>query len=154
MKKAIILLPVLFFLVLFVSGCTSSAPTRDYGPGTDKVVVYKSASCGCCSLYVPYLQQQGFQVEVVTTENMGAVKSQYGIPYNMQSCHTTVVGGYFVEGHVPVEAIDKLLTEKPEIKGIALPGMPSGSPGMPGAKSGVWKIYAISDSGMPEFMSI
>ena len=71
----------------------------------------------------------------------------------MQSCHTTTIGNYFVEGHIPIEAIEKLMTEKPNIKGIAMPGMPSGSPGMPGAKQGPFIIYAIGNDGsVGEFM--
>ena len=83
------------------------------------------------------------------------VKEKYGIPYSMRSCHTTVIGDYFVEGHVPIEAVEKLMLEKPDIKGIALPGMPSGSPGMPGSKQGPFIVYAINkDGSTSEFMRI
>lgn len=108
-------------------------------------VVYKSSSCGCCDVYTKYLQGKGVNVTVEITEDMQSVKDKYNIPYEMNSCHTTIVDGYFIEGHVPVEAMNKLLEEKPKIAGIALPEMPSGSPGMPGAKTGPFVMHSISN---------
>ncbi len=95
-----------------------------------------------------YLEDRGFLVEVTETQNMEPIKKKYNIPQDMQSCHTMVIGDYFVEGHVPIEAINRLLAENPQIDGIALPAMPSGSPGMPGIKHGSFTIYALSD-GVP-----
>jgi hypothetical protein len=109
----------------------------------NKNIVFKSPNCGCCTLYVPYLNKNGFEVET-KNENMIHIRKKYQVPNAMESCHTTIIGDYFIEGHVPVEAINKLLEEKPDIRGISLPGMPSGSPGMPGQKSGSFIIYAIS----------
>ena len=86
---------------------------------------------------------------------MGAIKERYGVPRNLESCHTEIIGGYFVEGHMPIEAIEKLLSERPDIRGIALPGMPSGSPGMPGPKTEPWTIYAVNkDGSVGEFMVV
>ncbi len=85
---------------------------------------------------------------------MSSIKRRLQISRNMESCHTAVIGDYFVEGHLPVEAVAKLLAEKPAIDGIALPGMPSGSPGMPGPKTAAFKIYALSDGKTSEFMTI
>lgn len=87
-------------------------------------------------------------------EDMTSVKQAYRIPQNMISCHTAVIGDYFVEGHVTVEAIKKMLEEKPVIDGIALPGMPPGSPGMPGEKTEALKIYALFDGNKSVFMVI
>lgn len=112
-----------------------------------KAIVYKSPACGCCSVYVSYLKRAGIEVSVVERDDMTPIKDQYAISPSVQSCHTTVIGDYFVEGHVPVEVIRKVLSEKPNIKGIALPGMPSGSPGMPGSKQGLFEISALSPSG-------
>lgn len=123
-------------------------------PGMEKAVVYKSPTCGCCQNYVSYLSGLGFDVEVVNTNDMDAIKAKYGVPSDLESCHTTIIGDYFVEGHVPGEAIQKLMSELPSIKGIAMPGMPSGSPGMPGAKTGAFKISAVSDEGSAFFTSI
>ncbi len=111
------------------------------------ITVYKSPTCGCCGNYATYLKRQGFDVAVVDTRNMGEIKQKYGIPSALESCHTSVIGDYVVEGHIPVEAINKLLGEKPAIAGIALAGMPSGSPGMPGPKSGPFQIHSLSEPG-------
>jgi hypothetical protein len=117
-----------------------------------KAVVYKSPSCGCCAVYASYLKREGLSVEVVNTDDMQAVKEENNIPQELASCHTTIVGGYVVEGHIPVEAIARLLTESPDIKGIAMPGMPVGSPGMPGAKQFPFEIYKLGAEGL--FMTI
>ena len=85
---------------------------------------------------------------------MDIIKSQYQIPAEMQSCHTSVIDDYFIEGHVPMEAIEKLMNEKPDIDGIALPRMPSGSPGMPGVKTETWIIYSLKDGQYEEFMRV
>ncbi len=140
-------LNILFGLVLMASvvlfGCISTGSSGD----GEKVnaIVYKTQSCGCCGAYISYLQSKGFDVETKTIQDLSGIKEQYGIPADMQSCHTTVIGDYFVEGHVPVEAINKLLLDKPAISGIAMPGMPSGSPGMPGSKTAPFVINAISN---------
>src|SRR3989344_7694770 len=89
---------------------------------------YKSISCGCCDVHSKYLDSKGFDIKVNNLQDVTAIKSQFGIPRDLESCHTAVIDGYFVEGHIPVEAINKMLSEKPDIKGIAMPGMPSGSP--------------------------
>lgn len=94
------------------------------------MTVYKSASCGCCAKWVEHVQNHGFTVKVVNVDDIMAVKAKAGIPSKLASCHTTMVGGYVVEGHVPAADIKKLLAEKPKAKGIAVPGMPMGAPGM------------------------
>lgn len=94
------------------------------------VVVHKSPSCGCCGLWVDHLEQAGFQVEVRNEDNLNPIKERVGVPFGKGSCHTAEVAGYFVEGHVPAEDIKRLLSEKPNAKGLVLPGMPLGSPGM------------------------
>jgi hypothetical protein len=93
-------------------------------------VVHKSPSCGCCGLWIEHLQQSGFRVEVRNEDNLDPVKSRLGIPFGKGSCHTAEIGGYFVEGHVPANDIKRLLAEQPDAKGLVLPGMPMGSPGM------------------------
>jgi len=118
------------------------------------VDMYKSPTCGCCVGNAGVLKQGGYEVNVIPTDDINSIKLKYNIPSEMQSCHTSVVSGYFVEGHVPNEAIEKLLSEKPEVDGIALPGMPSGSAGMPGYKNGEFVIYAIKDGKYSEFMRI
>ena len=117
-----------------------------------KATVYKSPECGCCHVWVGYLRDNGFDVGVKDMDDVTAVKDRFGVPDDLWSCHTAVIGGYVVEGHVPVEAIDRLLADKPQIKGIALPGMPSGNPGMPGPKTERFIIYTISDAEPAVFM--
>lgn len=154
MKKLKILFGLLLLLSLVFVGCTSSDTGTDQNSEKIKATVYKSPSCECCEQYGIYLRSKGFDVTVVNLADTNSIKQQYGIPGNMGSCHTTFIDGYFVEGHIPKEAIDKLLTEKPNIDGIALPDMPSGSPGMPGPQIQPFGIYSIKDGQVSEFMVI
>lgn len=138
--------------LLVLVGCSSEKPTySNDGSGEaslEKAVIFKSQSCGCCGNYVSYMKRQkGFDVTTTNLEDISSVKEKYGIPSSVQSCHTMIVGDYFVEGHVPAEAVKKLLDEKPAIKGIALPGMPEASPGMPGSKRQPFEIYAVANDG-------
>lgn len=94
------------------------------------LVVTKTPSCGCCHLWVEHMQKAGFKVEIHDVDDLGPVKERVGVPYGKGSCHTAEVGGYFIEGHVPAEDVKRLLVEKPEAKGLTVPGMPMGSPGM------------------------
>ena len=131
---------------------TSTTSTTETPP--NEITVYLSPACMCCMVYTDYLKGRGFEVRVVQVENVTQIKSQYGIPRPLWSCHTSVIGGYFVEGHVPVEAIQKLLDEKPDVDGISLPGMPSGSPGMPGGKKEPFVIYAVKNGESRTFMTM
>jgi hypothetical protein len=113
--------------------------------------VYKSPACGCCHEWEAYLRTHGYEVRSIPTDNMAAVKAERGVPEGAWSCHSAVVSGYVVEGHVPVEAIEDLLADRPAIDGIALPGMPEGSPGMPGIKAAPFEILAIDDGATSPF---
>lgn len=116
------------------------------------VTVYKDPLCGCCGDYIDELKNNGFNVKTVKTEDMQSIRDKYGISTDMESCHTMVIDDYFVEGHMPFEAIEKLLSERPDIDGIALPDMPSGTPGMPGEIREEWIIYSLKDGQISEFM--
>ena len=94
------------------------------------MTVYKSPSCGCCAKWVEHVERHGFTVNVVPTADMMALKSKLGVPGDAMSCHTTKVGNYIVEGHVPAADVKRLLAQKPKARGIAVAGMPMGSPGM------------------------
>ena len=96
----------------------------------DKVDVYKSPACGCCSQWVDHMKQSGFAVEIHNVRNVTPFRERYGVPESMASCHTAMVGGYAIEGHVPAADVKRLLREKPKATGIAVPGMVQGSPGM------------------------
>ncbi|MGB3627020.1 MAG: DUF411 domain-containing protein [Henriciella sp.] len=110
-------------------------------------MLYRSPTCGCCLGHADYLREQGFEVEVVEleTEALAYLKAEQTIPRKQQGCHTIMIEGYVVEGHVPVDAINKLLAERPDIKGIALPGMPMGSPGMGGEKTAPFAVMVIGE---------
>lgn len=110
------------------------------------LTVYKSPDCGCCSNWTNYVKRRGYEIKIIDTDNMAEIKDQYGIPDDLTSCHTTIIGDYFVEGHIPTEAIDKLLADHPDIKGIAMADMPAGSPGMPGNKSAPFEIYTVTQN--------
>jgi hypothetical protein len=111
------------------------------------VMLYKTPGCECCSGYADYLRGHGFIVTVKETDKLAAISSKAGIPAELQGCHTSFLGGYVIDGHVPIEAVQKLLAERPAIKGLALAGMPTGSPGMPGPKQEPFVIQAIDKDG-------
>lgn len=115
--------------------------------------MYKNPQCNCCEEYAKYLRNNGFSVTVKLTHNMSLISRQNGVPEKLAGCHTMLVGGYVVEGHVPVSAINKLLAERPRIKGISLPGMPAGSPGMTGDKAEPFTVYEISE-GEPKVFAV
>ena len=133
---------------------TEAIGSSDVSPASLKAVMYKEPTCGCCVKYAPYLESNNFDVKMVAKADTTPIKEENNIPYDVQSCHTLIVGDYFVEGHVPLEAIEKLLAEKSDVDRIALPGMPAGSPGMPGVKSEEFVIYALKDGVTEEFMRI
>ena len=118
------------------------------------VEVFKTPSCGCCYGYVLFLKKEQFNVKETDMRSLHSIKQKYNIPLEMQSCHTTIIGKYFIEGHVPLEAVNKILKEQPDIDGIALPGMPIGTPGMPGKKEEPFVVYQLIDGKFSIFMTI
>ncbi len=111
------------------------------------IKVYKTPQCGCCKGWVKHLQENGFQVETFDMPDLSSVKQKYGVAPALQACHTAVVNGYVVEGHVPADVIMKLLKEHPAVAGVAVPGMPSGSPGMEGALKQKYDVYTFDRAG-------
>lgn len=95
-----------------------------------EMVVYQSKTCGCCKKWVKHLVDNGFKVKSVLLDDVSEIKTKFGIPQKLFSCHTATINGYLVEGHVPATAIKKTLKDRPKVKGISVPGMPIGSPGM------------------------
>lgn len=110
------------------------------------VTVYKSPTCGCCSKWMTHLEENGFAVKGVDTD-MGPIKKKYSVPAKLSSCHTGVVDGYVVEGHVPAKEIKKLLKERPKVTGLAVPGMPIGSPGMEGLFTQDYEVLTFDAQG-------
>lgn len=114
------------------------------------LVVYKSPTCGCCNGWVDHMREAGYTVETVDLEeyaSLQAVKTERGVTADLGSCHTGVVQGYTIEGHVPAESIERLLRERPDIKGLAVPGMPTGSPGMEGPNPQPYEVIAFTEDG-------
>ncbi len=114
------------------------------------MTVYKSPYCGCCEKWVEKMVQAGFAVTSVNSDNMATIKHQYGVPRNLQSCHTATIDGYVIEGHVPAADIKRLLLEKQKLQGLATPGMPQSAPGMdvPGT-SDHYQVIAFSSASAP-----
>lgn len=127
----------------------SEDPAAGDGP-----VMYSSPTCGCCGEYATYLRDNGHAVEVSHVDDLAEIKSRYGIPAEAEGCHTTLIDGYTIEGHVPVEAIDRLLAERPAIDGIALPDMPAGSPGMSGPKQAPFEILSLTNGSTQPYMTL
>ncbi len=113
------------------------------------VTVYKSATCGCCVIWIEHLREEGYEVIAEDVDNLVAIKTELGLRPYLHSCHTALIDGYIVEGHVPAADIDRLLAERPEIAGLSAPGMPSGSPGMetPGRPADPYDVLAFDEFG-------
>ena len=112
-----------------------------------EILVYKNPTCGCCNAWIRHLEEKGYQVKAQNRPDLLRLKGKLGIPRNLRSCHTARVEGYLIEGHVPAEDIDRLLAEKPEILGLAVPGMPMGSPGMEGPRKDAYSVIAFEKDG-------
>lgn len=111
-----------------------------------QIMIYRSPSCGCCEKWADHLRDNGFRVHLESRDDMQQVKAKQGIPHDLQSCHTALVDGYVIEGHVPAADIHKLLESKPEAKGLAVPGMPVGSPGMEmGARKDPYQVILFTE---------
>ena len=145
---------------LVLAGCTAAEDSRMSTASSpedvaiaqaalaSEITVFRSPTCGCCGQWIEHAKAAGFQVKDEVTEDMDAIKQRYGVPQSLTSCHTTVVGDYVVEGHIPAEDVQKLLTEKPDIAGIAVPGMPIGSPGMEsGDYTEPYTVFSFTESG-------
>jgi hypothetical protein len=144
----------LSIFTLLSLGCSDAdaAPDRAAeavvtGQELPTVLVYKTPACGCCNGWVEHMRAAGFTVDTRDVNDIMSVKQDGGVPVSMSSCHTSLVDGYVVEGHVPADQVRRLLAERPEIAGIAAPGMPSGSPGMEGPNAQPYEILSFTRSG-------
>ena len=127
---------------------------RAYAAGTaPNITVTKDPNCGCCGGWVEHLKAEGFAVEVIESASVNRVKAKLGVPKDLASCHTAEIEGYVIEGHVPATAIRRLLSEKPQAKGLAVPGMPVGSPGMEvaGAPADIYDVLLFGAFGKRVF---
>ena len=134
----------------FCIGCLLAAVSPAFPASSAKPIratLYKNPECTCCEGYATYLRSNGFEVDVKPTNDLNQISEKAGVPEKYQGCHTMFVDGYVVDGHVPVDVVRKLLSERPPIAGITLPGMPTGSPGMFGRKTQAFVVYAVTKDG-------
>jgi|AntRauTorcE11897_2_1112592.scaffolds.fasta_scaffold53661_2 hypothetical protein len=135
-----------------LSACQAQSPDGDNQarstPRSHAMTVYHDPNCGCCGKWVEHMQANGFSVEKIPTRDMNAVKLELGVPRNLPSCHTAVVGDSVIEGHVPAQDVRRLLAEQPEASGLSVPGMPMGSPGMEvGGRRMAYDVIRFGDDG-------
>lgn len=133
------------FFALTLTG--AAAPSVDAIPKEPTITVYKDPSCGCCKSWIAHLVKNGYHVDARDTPAMAEVKRTLGVPEALTSCHTAVVNGYLIEGHVPAADIARLLKEKPKVAGLAVPGMPMGSPGMEGPRQQHYQVLSFDKNG-------
>lgn len=142
---------------IILPGCSMPQDSSAQSSGTDAaepvaitsdITVFRSPSCSCCGQWIEHMQAAGFTVQDNVTEDMAAIKDQYGVPATLASCHTSIAGGYVIEGHIPAADVLRLLAEKPDVAGIAVPGMPIGSPGMEsGSYVEPYTVFSFTESG-------
>ena len=134
-------------LTVFISSLISFAFLQKASAEAE-MTVYKSPTCGCCGKWITHMEENGFKVKAVDVIEMNVVKQKYGITQNLASCHTAIIDGYFIEGHVPASDVKRLLSEKTDSKGLTVPGMPIGSPGMEmGDRVDAYQVLSVNDDG-------
>ena len=140
---------ILCIIALTFAGI-ATAHAGDPPTALPKATLYKNPQCGCCESYADYLRGNGFDVTVKPTNDLETINRKAGVPEKLEGCHATFIDGYVIDGHVPVNVVRRLLSERPKIAGITLPGMPAGSPGMGGVKMEPFVVYALpKDGGEP-----
>ena len=125
----------------------AAAPTTHSATTPTLITVYKDPDCGCCKAWVEYMRKHGYRVDTKDTRDLDQINATFGVPAALAGCHTALVGGYIISGHVPAEDIARLLKQKPKIAGLAVPGMPAGSPGMEGPPPVHFQVIAFTKSG-------
>lgn len=133
-------------VALIIGGFTLALPR---GAAAGEITVYKSRSCLCCGKWIEHMRTAGFRVTEENRDDVSAVKRQHGVPSTMYSCHTSVAAGYVIEGHVPADLVERVINERPNVAGLALPGMPAGAPGMEGVGKVTYEVLAFSRTGEP-----
>jgi hypothetical protein len=126
---------------------SAAAPPSTANSPKPTVVVYKDPNCGCCKKWVEYLAKLGYKMDVKDTDKLAELNTTLNVPESLVGCHTALVGGYIIEGHVPAEDIARLLATKPKIAGLSVPGMPAGSPGMEGPPPIHYQVIAFTKTG-------
>ena len=142
-----------FFLLGAGAALVLSPASTIAGTTPETMIVHYDPGCGCCGAWVAHMRDAGFTVETRATSRMNSIKARLGVPAELTSCHTAEIAGYVVEGHVPADAVKRLLQERPEAVGISVPGMPIGSPGMevPGVDDELYDVVLFAGSGTETF---
>ena len=138
---------LIFLIIAFALGVTFLGQKGQGKTASKEIVIYQSKTCGCCKKWVKHLEDNGFKTVSKFVDDVTETKLSVNLPMKLASCHTAFVAGYVIEGHVPASAIQKLLTEKPAVKGLAVPGMPMGSPGMEGSYKEPFNVIAFEENG-------
>jgi hypothetical protein len=133
--------------MLLALSMVGAAAYRVHAQQPTKVDVYKDPTCGCCGNWVTHMKGHGFATTVTDVRDIAAVKTKYHVPDTLRSCHTALVGGYVIEGHVPASDVQRLLKQRPKIAGLAVPGMPTGSPGMEGPNGKPYDVLTFDTAG-------
>jgi hypothetical protein len=133
--------------MLLAISIVASASYRIRAQQPPKVEVYKDPTCGCCAIWVTHMKMRGFDTTVMNVGDIAAVKAKYHVPNQLRSCHTALVGGYVIEGHVPATDVQRLLKQRPKVVGLAVPGMPIGSPGMEGQNGRPYDVLTFDAAG-------
>ena len=138
---------------VLIAGAVSMLQLGTLSAAAEPVItVHRDPNCGCCLGWVQHLQKAGFQTKVLETRDLDAVKTRLGVPDDLAACHTAEVSGYVIEGHVPAVALQRFLAEKPNATGLAVPGMPIGSPGMEGGKPETYEVVLFDPNGRRTYM--
>ena len=138
---------LLFCLLTALPACENPQDTAPTQSPSAAISVYKTPTCGCCTKWVDHLREKGFTVETHDQPSLTALKQEHGIPRGAEACHTALVDGYVIEGHVPAREIARLLEERPDVRGLVVPGMPLGSPGMEADRTDPYSVLAFDDKG-------
>lgn len=143
--------------VSLLAACSGSGSERTQATSSARgiaVTLHRAEGCSCCAVYADYLRDNGFTVDLNTVDDLGPIRERYGIPEAGVGCHTSVIDDYVVEGHVPVEAIDKLLSERPAIDGISVVGMPTNSPGMGEPNGETLEVLSFHNGRVEDYLSV
>ena len=135
-----------FFALAMTTGAAAPSPSHAFDK-KPMITVYRDPNCGCCTKWIEHLIKHGFRVKDNKSDAMSEVKRGLGVPESLESCHTGVVNGYVIEGHVPAADIQRLLKAKPKVAGLAVPGMPMGSPGMEGPRTDRYDVLSFDKTG-------
>jgi len=138
--------------LILATGTAAFALTGSSAAQEQVITVHKDPNCGCCSGWVKHLQTAGFTAKTIDTADLDAVKTRLGVPADLAACHTAQIAGYVVEGHVPAIALKRFLDEKPRATGLAVPGMPIGSPGMEGGSPEPYEVVLFEPTGRRTYM--